>query len=354
MRKDARLILGLAVGLAAAPAQMPAARAQQPAGRWLVSGAAQNRNVIYGRVFGPSRQPVSDVYVELLDEVGSTITRAKADSSGRFTFGGLSDGRYRIKVLPYNTGYKEHVEEVTLYSVSAAPGSGAHQQHVDIYLRADKRSDSGPFAAAPAIVFAQEVPQEARKLYEAGVNHLGAKREKEGLESLKKAIEIFPNYYLALDRLGGEYAMRGTSNRSYLEAAQILLTKAVEVNPNGFSSVFGLGWTQYQLGLISEAVQNLQRAAKLYDSAADVHLWLAKALKRVSKPQQAEAAFKRANELTGGKSAEVHWQLAGLYSDQRRYAEAADELEMFLKLQPNSADAEKIRALIRQLREKAK
>ncbi len=63
--------------------------------------------------------------------------------------------------------------------------------------------------------------------------------------------------------------------------------------------------------------------------------------------------MKRANELFKGKSAEVHWQAAGLYHEQKRYKEAADEFELFLKVQPKSTDAVKIRELIRQLREKA-
>jgi tetratricopeptide (TPR) repeat protein len=158
---------------------------------------------------------------------------------------------------------------------------------------------------------------------------------------------------MALDRLGAEYAMRGIKNRAYLQAGFALLTRAVEINPRGFSSVFGLGWTQYQLGLNTEAIETLTRATTLYGKAADAFLWLGKALNRASTLTQAEAAFKRANELTKGKSSEVHWQLAELYSAQKRYKEAADELELFLKTAPKGEDTEKIKAVIKQLREKA-
>jgi tetratricopeptide (TPR) repeat protein len=68
---------------------------------------------------------------------------------------------------------------------------------------------------------------------------------------------------------------------------------------------------------------------------------------------RAEAAFKRANDLTNGKKADIHWQMAALYGDQKRYKEAADELELFLKIESKTADAEKIKALIKQLRDKA-
>ena len=243
MKKDSHLLLGLAIGLAVAPGQLLSVHAHPHTGQLLVSASVipQNRNEISGTVFGSSRRPVADVYVELLDDVGSTITRAKTNASGRFTFGGLVNGRYKVKVLPYNSEYLEQIQEVTLASVSAVPGSGSDRQQIDIYLRVNERANAGPFRTAPGVVFAQEVPEAAKKLYEQGIAHLREKKEKEGFESLKQAIEVFPNYYLALDRLGAEYAIRGTTNRSYFEAGLVLLMKAVEVNPRGYSSVFGLG-----------------------------------------------------------------------------------------------------------------
>lgn len=355
MKRDARTVSGLALGLAIASGHLATIAAHPLTGQRAVSAAVitQGRNEISGVVFGASRRPEADVFIELLDDVNSTVSRAKTDSSGRYRFGGLANGRYALKVLPYGTDYLEQTQEVVLASVSAIAGSGSDRQQIDIYLKLNERANAGPFAAAPGVIFVQEVPTAAKKLYEVGINYLREKKEKEGLDSLRKSIEVFPDYYLALDRLGAEYAMRGMSNRSYLEAGLILLAKAVEVNPRGFSSVFGLGWTQFHLGMTDQAVENLQRATSLYGKVADTHLWLGKALKRSGKLDQAEASFKRANELSKGKAAEVHWQMAGLYSDQKRYKEAADELELFLKMQPKAADAEKIKGLIKQLRDKA-
>ena len=92
---------------------------------------------------------------------------------------------------------------------------------------------------------------------------------------------------------------------------------------------------------------------RLYDKSLNGHLWLGIALKKASKLQQSEAALTRANKLGGGKVAEVHIRLAEVYSEQKRYTEAADELELFLKSQRDAQNDEKIRQLIKQLREKA-
>lgn len=335
MRKCAQLLLALVLGFVLTSSQ---------------ETFAQGKNEISGTVFSELGRPVADIYIELVSDLGTSLTRIRTNASGRFTFVGLTNGTYRVRILPYGTEYKEQTQEVTLSNIST---TSSDRQQIEIYLRLNERAKSGPFAIVTGVVFAQDVPREAQKLYEDGVRYLAEKKETEGLVNLKKAIEAFPTYYAALDRLGGEYAIRGNTDRSYLEAAFVLLTKASEINPKGFSSVFGLGLVQYQLGLNDGAIESLRRATTLYGKAADAYLWLGKALKRAATFDQAEAAFKRANELTNGKSADVHWQTARLYHDMKRYKEAADEFELFLKAQPNSNDANKIRDLIRQLREKA-
>lgn len=360
MKRHPLLLLSLAGGIAFAPVDLPGTselvRALSPVS---VAAAAhalppvQGRNGITGMVFDDTRRPMSEVYVELLNELDITINQIRTSSSGRYEFMGLSEGRYKLRVRPFGTDFLPQTQEVVVANISAVGGgSGGEVKQVDFYLRLRPEVTAGPFYA-PGLVFAQEVPGEARKLYEKAVGELRAKKEAEGFASLRKALEVFPNYYLALDRLGGEYAVRGNQDKRYFEAARVLLTKAVEVNPKSFSSLFGLGFSQYHLGNVNEAVENLQRSVGLYNKSANGHLWLGIAQKRAGKPAEAEAALKRANELSKGKEPDVLWQLAGLYNEQKRYAEAADALEKFLKLKPDARDAEKIRQMIGQLKQKA-
>jgi len=96
----------------------------------------------------------------------------------------------------------------------------------------------------------------------------------------------------------------------------------------------------------------MERATALNARAPDAFLWLGKAQLRVSAIDKAEAAFKRANILTKGKVAEIHRLLAKVYSDQKRYAEAADELELYLKTRSDQTDDEKVQELIKQMRAK--
>jgi hypothetical protein len=358
MNKGATLLLGLAIGTAAAH-QAPEANAHPliASTPLNLSLTFQNNSTISGMIFSPQRTPLRDVYVELLDDVYGSLGQTRTDSSGRFIFRGLPNGNYRLRVKPYGTDYMEQSKDVQLFALQRSTNAGvtgAVEEQVDFYLKLRENANSGPLAA-PGAIFVQEVPGDAKKLYEAGIASLREKKDKEGFESLKRSLEIFPNYYLALDRLGTEYVTRGHN-----EAAFILLTKAVEVNPRGFSSMYGLGLAQYNLKMNDKAVESLQRATNLYNKSGGAHMWLGMALRRVGKLDQAEVALKRANELGEKKAPEVHWQLAALYNDLKRYSESADALELFLKNQPPSNDpekakqAEKLRETIKQLRDKAR
>lgn len=358
MKKSTPLLLGLAIGASAAHAQFGAVNARPlvaPAPLH-VNSALQGRSTLIVRVFGPARTPINDIYVELQNDLYSTVGRARTDGSGRVTFPGLSDGSYKVRVLAYGTEYLEQTQDVTIASISQIPrglgigGGGGTNEQMDIYLKVRDALASGPFTAPPGTVFAQAVPEPARKLYERGVSELREKKEKEGFESLKKALELFPNYYLALERLGTEYTMRGPA---YQEAARIILTKAIEINPKGFPSTFGLGMAQYQLKLTAESVETLKRATTLHPNSVNAFMYLGMALKQAKRVDEAETALKRANSIGNGKGAEVLWQLARLYGEQNRYQEAADTLELYLKAQTDKNDTEKVRQLIQQLREKA-
>lgn len=309
---------------------------------------AQGRNSISGFVFNESRQPVGEVYVELLDDLYVTKSRTKTGGSGLFSFRNLGDGQYNIKVLPYGTDYEEQIRSVSLISVSALPGSGAVSEQVDFYLKAKKNINDGPLAA-PGVIFAQEIPNNAKKLYEAGIEDLRNKKDNEGFDKLKKALEIFPDYYYALDRLGREYVVRG-----HYQAAFVLFTKAVEINPRSFSSTFGLGLALYRLQEYDRAIKTLQRATEIDNKQTNGFLWLGISYLHNKNYPQAETALNKANKLSNGQSPDVHWQLARLYNDQNRFIESADALELYLKYKPESADTEKIKETIKVLRQKAK
>lgn len=301
---------------------------------------AQNR--ISGFVFDEARRPVPQMYVELLDEGYSAIARTRTGGTGLFNFSGLTAGQYTVRVLVGGTNFQPQSMSVTFSNIAGAR-VGAEQ--VDFYLRTNPKS--GRAQGAPGVVFAQDIPGDAKRLYEAGVADLESKNEG-GLVKIKESIEKFPDYFDALDRLGNEYLTRG-----YYEPAFVLFTKAVSVNPKSFSSNFGLGLAGYRLAQSDLAAKSLAKAAEIDSSSINAQLWLGIAYHSLKKYDDALNALKKANDLAGGTAGEVYWQLARVYKDQGKYAKAADSLELYLKYKPDAHNTAEIKEAVSSLRKKS-
>lgn len=310
------------------------------------------RNTISGYVFGLERQPVADVDVELLDEFSRPTARARTNSSGRFLFNGLSAGRYRVRVLPSATNYQEQEQEIeivntTRQTTSGSVTSGFESAQRDFYLSLRKGKQ---LSGRSESIFVQEISPQAKEIYNRGVELLDNKKdEKQGLKDLRLAIETFPDYYDAIERLGSEYV-----KLQHYEAAEILLSRAVKINPRGYKSWYGLAYAQYSQNKTNQALESTQKAISL-DSSSLNALILEGILHRQTKNyKQAEKQLRKAKDLSKDTVPEIHWQLALLYGNNlNRYREAADELELFLKAEPNNENVENIKKLIKQFREKA-
>jgi tetratricopeptide (TPR) repeat protein len=309
----------------------------EPAGPSNVSVAQLNS--ISGYVSDERRAPIPDLQVELLNDVESVIQRTKTDSSGLYAFRRLTSGIFQVRVQPYETNYIGQTQRVQLERTRAF-------EQVDFVLRTKQ---SGSMANAPGVVFAQDVPEQARKQYERGNALLGkAGQEKEGVETLKKAIEIFPLYFAALELLGAQYV----KEQNY-DAAVPVLTKAIEVNGKAYQSLQALSVAQFSLKQMPEALDSMRRSIAINQSSATANLWFGMLLRQASKLDEAEPYLKQAVRLSPAKLPDAHWQLALLFNQLKRYKEAADELETFLKIQPDSRDKEMIQKLIQQLRQKS-
>ena len=299
-----------------------------------------SNNSISGHVSNDQHTPLADIRIELLNEVDSVIRTVKTDGSGLFVFRKLSDGTFQVRVQTSGTNYVSQTKRVDL---ARPTGFGAASEELDFVLTT--RRDTGN-TAKPGVVFVQEVPEAARKQFQKAAELLDkSNRRQEAVAALKSAVEIFPQYFDALELLGTEQV----KDREY-EAAVPVLTKALEVNARAYASCFALGVAQYNLKQLQAAVESFKRALLLNEKSINANLWMGIALRQTSRPEDAEAYLKRADVLADSKLPDAHWQLALLFNQLKRYKEAADELEIFLKLQPDARDAELIRKLIQRLR----
>jgi tetratricopeptide (TPR) repeat protein len=236
--------------------------------------------------------------------------------------------------------------EVHTQNIRGGEGVGFFVQ--DFYLNPKK---GGLADSELGVVFAQEVPPEAKKLYDTALKDLGNKRTEEGVNELHQAVKIFPEYYDALHRLGKELFILGNYEQAYP-----FLMKAAEVNQKSATSLYYLGYSLFNLGHKKAAVTALTAANVLAPASVQILIVLGRAERGLGKFDDAEKHLLHAKKLARTSIAEIHKELAQLYAnDLKKYVEAAEELELYLKASKLEGDAAKdIKKKISELREKSK
>jgi tetratricopeptide (TPR) repeat protein len=309
----------------------------------------QSKSSIMGIVFDSSGRPLEKVRVELLDDVYTVLKTVRTSGSGQFVFNALSSGYFHVRVRDEMGEYAEEIQRVELVSVQLSPTSQGSRdiRQVDFYLR--PKNDRRPTTGAGGVVFAQNVPDDAKRSYTKAVSDFEKNNSQDGMIALRAALTIFPDYYQALIRLGEEEI-----NLARFAEAHAALSRAVTVNPKGYEGFYWLGIAQVGLKQLPEAIESFRAALSQNPASVNAVMWLGMALRRNGRLDEAEAHLKRAKQMANKPIAQAHWELALLYNHQKRNREAADELELFLKAQPDSRDAEAIKKLIKRLREKAK
>lgn len=313
---------------------------------------------IQGFVYDKQRNPMSNIDVELLNDYYQMIKRTRTDGAGRYNFEGLNDGRYTVRVLAFRYDLEDQEIPVEIYtqSIQSNPGSGSQITQgtgtfiQDFYLLPKK---GGLKEAELSVVFAQEIPKEAKTIYDKAIKDLSDKKAEEGVKGLMEALKIFPDYYLALTRLGSELFVRG----QYKEAVAVYL-KATQVNQKSAVSYYYLGFSLYKLGkdYNKAALASLNKAAVLAPASPQVFWLLGKIERSMGNFADAEKHLLQAKKFSTSSNPEIHQELAQLYAnDLKKYKEAADELELYMKAAKLSAeDEKKTKKIITDLREKAK
>jgi Tetratricopeptide repeat len=314
------------------------------------NSAQQNRNSISGIIYdGSNNRPLSDVYVELKDDVYTTLSRSKTDSSGRFYFGNLVTGRFKVTVIPLAMNLLEETKDVEIVNITLGNTSTLSNETVDFYLRVDKRKINNLLQQKPSSVFVQSVPPDAEEFFKKAVIQLKSPAEVElGIDNLKAAIGIFPDYYDALLQMGMAY----TNQNKFYEAIPVLI-KTITVNQRSFMGFYSLGVSAFNLKQYSDAELAFKAATSINPLSDYAFTQYGMILRVLGKYKDAEIALLKAKSLgsTTPKS-EIYWQLALLYEKIGRRNDAADQLETFLKIEPNTKDAKQIKELILKLRNK--
>jgi hypothetical protein len=309
-----------------------------------LDASAQNRSTISGYVFAPGRAPVAQAAVELRNDVSSVIARVRTDASGHFIFRGVPSGRFVVTVMPLGTDFQEQSQDVEIAGVGVRGQLIPDNPQLDFHLKVRKGSEP---TGVNEVVFAQEVPEEAKRLYKSAILDLDGSRTELGISELKRSIEIFPTYLQALERLGAEQLKQ----ERFADAAKTF-SVAVTVNQRSFVSWYGLTYANFALTNWQTVVDAAGKALELERNSVNTLILLGIAQRNLKKYEDAEKSLVRARKLDGLKTPDLYWNLALLYAyNLKKYQDAADALEQYLKSNPAIPDDTNVKKLIKQLRE---
>jgi tetratricopeptide (TPR) repeat protein len=301
---------------------------------------------ISGQVrYAEGNQPAFNAIVQCDSFSSGLIGQQYADRNGRFQFRPLQLGQYTITVrVP---GYREEKQEVDL---STAPSA-----YLQFQLKADS---SKPAVSASTGTIAAPIPPAAKSEFDQA-SALLVSGKKEDIESavphLEKAISLDPSYTEAELKLGTAYM-----DLQQWDKAEIALKKTIETDPKAANAYFALGEVYHLQKKYDDAEKTLQNGLAIESRSAPAHLTLARVywdrvagVKEESKwrpsLEKAYQEVKQALELDP-RLADAHFLRGNLLFKVNRYADAQQEYEQYLQLEPNGRYAASARSLAERIK----
>jgi tetratricopeptide (TPR) repeat protein len=291
---------------------------------------------VFGRVSLPDGRPASRVRV-FIETTNGLKRDMLSDDQGNYEFRGLTGGRYRLSATNPDDPkqFSEPAESDTTRAFS-------NRLHVNIYLRFPEREDRqnlnpGTVSAAEA---AQNIPKEARKVYEQGLKLQKEKRNAQALAAFNEAVALYPHYFQALAERGN---LLMAENR--LAEAEADFARALAINERYAPALRGIGYSQLQQKKFGEALSNLERAYAREPDVPLTLLLLGYANLSLNRYEEAKQCFQQALKLGPESAARAHVHLAEIYAHEQKFKEAADEVRKYLNAKPGAADAAQLKKL---------
>jgi tetratricopeptide (TPR) repeat protein len=301
-------------------------------------------NRIEGRLFFPSGTPGTPIRVRLSGDRGETSTNS--DRDGRFGFRGLRPGRYTI-LVEGGTSYQSVSQLVDVMPLGSSGMQGDNpSQTATLNIRLELKTS--PDSGSGLVTADSKIPKEAVELYNSALKSANEGDRKKASELLKKALSIHPQFVAALNGLGVQYMKLGE-----LDNASETFSSALKIEPEVFILHLNYGLVLFQQKKYSEADHELDLALKKNEASATAHFYKGRVLIALQRYNDAELELQRVVALGGEEASLAHRYLGGLYVEKGDNARAISELQTFLKLEPKTKEAEKIREMIKQLQQRS-
>ncbi|HEV8429961.1 MAG TPA: tetratricopeptide repeat protein [Pyrinomonadaceae bacterium] len=264
---------------------------------------------------------------------------ATTDEYGNFAFRGLVSGEYRV-VIDKEKEFEPYSQSVEIRQFRGFPPQ-VYTLNIRLELKGEAR-------VKPAVLNAElaNVPKPALVHYNNAAEQARKNDHPAAIEELKLAIKEYPAFMLAFNELGVQYL-----KLNQLENADEAFQGALKIDPDAFGPLMNRGIANFMMKRYGEAVPILRKAVKKNDQSAVAHYFLGQALANLGLFEDAEKELVASLTLGNEDIKEAHRLLAIIYISRGAKKLAAEQLEAYLKVAPDTPDAENLREKIRQLRE---
>ncbi|HYV13489.1 MAG TPA: tetratricopeptide repeat protein [Pyrinomonadaceae bacterium] len=306
-----------------------------------------SKNTIQGDIITPNGQRLDHpVIVWLASNRGEISTTS--NGNGSFFFRDLGGGRFTVRIDAGDV-YEPASEVVNIADSGSTGNSTGNMSRVgqiySVQIRLRLKS-SEPITKG--VISAKDPPQAAVDLYNKALESVKNGSRDKAIEQLKAALAIHPTFTAALNGLGVQYLRLGK-----YEAASEAFTKALKLAPESFNLHLNSGISLFSLNKHAEAETQFAAALAKNEASGTAHLYRARALIALNRLDDAAVDLKRAIEIGGDDVKLAHRYLAGIYVEKGENVEAVKQLELYLKVSPESKETEQIKNLIKELNKKA-
>jgi Tfp pilus assembly protein PilF len=325
--------------------------AQAQSGSGVDTTGTGGRHSISGRLIYPSGQRADTRLKIRLESPGQGDTTVLSDTNGNFSFRQLKAGNYTV-IIDGGDFFETQRESIYIDPATFAPRTTqgivpvSRPFTLQIYLR----PKPGPVQAKPGVLNAAlaSVPKTAVEHYDKAMDSVARNETDKAIDQLKRAVELYPNFGLALNELGVQYMKKGELDK----AADVLL-RVIRISPDASEPSLNYGICLLQQKQFGQAETQLRDAIKKNENAFTAHLYLGITLIHFKNYAESETELLKAITLGGAKASQAHYYLGGVYWQIGNLRQAAEQLETYLRLEPKAANAEKIRNTIKDLRGKS-
>ena len=268
------------------------------------------------------------IKVDLRRFTGETIGVTFTRSNGEYEFNGIPNGIYYIIV-------EEKDYEPVRQSVELTTSS---RTGIVIFLKRPleiRTTDQGRVVSTREL----SIPRKAHDAMQKGMGLLYEKNDFKGsLPLFQRAVAELPSYYEAYHQMGMAYLRMGQPNE-----AEQAFRKAISLSEEHYADpFFGLAGLLSNLQRFTEATTLAGKGIDLAPNAWEGHFEMARAMVGLNRLDEAEKSAIVARTRKADFPS-LHLILANIHIRKKNYVSLLEDLEAYLRLEPNGSFSEQAR-----------